>query len=149
MAQMGRPRFLLSDDDFDKLVGMIRIQCTELEICSIFGVTYKTLNRALERRGEPTFSYLYEKHSGEGKASLRRMQWQEAMNGNTTMLVWLGKQALGQRDERALSVRGNVELAPPSIDTSKLSLGALKELRAAMIEDQSAGIEDAEIIEDN
>jgi hypothetical protein len=30
--------------------------------------------------------------------SLRRMQWEKAQTGNTTMLIWLGKQMLGQKD---------------------------------------------------
>lgn len=37
-----------------------------------------------------------EKHCN---ASLKRRQYLEAMNGNTTMLVWLGKQRLGQKDK--------------------------------------------------
>ena len=95
----GRPAFELSDKDFERLLGMIRIQCTQDEICGIFGVTDKTLNEALKRRDEPGFSDLYKKHSDEGKASLRREQWKAAQNGNPTMLVWLGKQMLGQRDK--------------------------------------------------
>ena len=95
----GRPPFELSDSEFEKLVGMIRIQCTQEEICGIFGVTDKTLNEALRRRGEPGFSVLYKRHQDEGKAALRRSQWKLAQDGNPTMLVWLGKQMLGQRDK--------------------------------------------------
>lgn len=95
----GRPAFELSDQDFDRLISMVRIQCTQDEICGIFGVTDKTLNNALKKRGEPGFSDLYKKHSDEGKASLRREQWKAAQSGNPTMLVWLGKQMLGQRDK--------------------------------------------------
>lgn len=95
----GRPAFELSDTDFERLVGMMRIQCTEKEICGIFGVTDKTLNEALRRRGEPGFSDLFKKHQDEGRASLRRSQWKLAQDGNPTMLVWLGKQVLGQRDK--------------------------------------------------
>jgi hypothetical protein len=36
-------------------------------------------------------------------ASLRRKQFEAAMNGNTTILIWLGKQYLGQRDKREMS----------------------------------------------
>jgi hypothetical protein len=32
------------------------------------------------------------------KMSLRRAQLQLALNGNPTMLIWLGKQLLGQQD---------------------------------------------------
>ncbi len=78
---------------------MVRIQCTQEEICGIYGVTDKTLNEALKRRGEPGFSEFYKKHQDEGRASLRRAQWKAAQDGNPTMLVWLGKQMLGQRDK--------------------------------------------------
>lgn len=97
---MARPRKELTDEDFDKLVAMVRIQCTQDEICAIFGMTKETLNARLQERGEESFSTLYKKHSDEGKASLRRMQWKAAENGNVGMLVWLGKQMLGQSDKQ-------------------------------------------------
>ena len=100
--QGGRPPFELSDEEFNKLVSMVRIQCTQQEICGIYGVTDKTLNEALKRRGEPGFSEFYKKHQDEGRASLRRAQWKAAQDGNPTMLVWLGKQMLGQRDRKDL-----------------------------------------------
>lgn len=37
-----------------------------------------------------------------GKASLRRLQWKAANAGNTTMLVWMGKQYLSQTDRQDL-----------------------------------------------
>ena len=40
-----------------------------------------------------------------GKASLRRKQYEVAMGGNCTMLVWLGKQYLGQTDKIDASVK--------------------------------------------
>lgn len=95
----GRPRKELSDQDFDRLVAMIRIQCTQDEICGVFGMTAETLNTRLEERGEGSFSTLYKKHGDEGKASLRRMQWKAAEAGNPTMLVWLGKNMLDQTDK--------------------------------------------------
>lgn len=112
----GRPPFELSDQDFAQLVQMIRIQCTQEEICGILGVTDKTLNNALRRRDEPGFSELYKRYSDEGKASLRREQWKAAKNGNTTMLVWLGKQMLGQTDKAEYSGSFNVNLESDSED---------------------------------
>lgn len=107
----GRPAFELSDDDLAKLINMIRIQCTQVEICNIYGVTDKTLNNALKKIGQPGFSELFKKHQDEGKASLRRSQWKAATEKlNPTMLVWLGKQMLGQRDQVVI---GGDEDAPP------------------------------------
>jgi hypothetical protein len=36
------------------------------------------------------------------RVALRRMQWQTAMKGNTRMLIWLGRQVLGQRDTQEI-----------------------------------------------
>jgi len=36
---------------------------------------------------------------GGRKLSLKRAQWKAAMAGNTAMLIWLGKQDLGQSDK--------------------------------------------------
>ena len=49
----------------------------------------------------------------EGRATLRRAQWQAAMNGVPAMLIWLGKQHLGQRDMSQIehNHRGSVATA--------------------------------------
>ncbi|GEM_PF-1996093 len=124
--QGGRPPFELSADDLAKLINMIRIQCTQVEICNIFGVTDKTLNVALEKAGEPGFSELYKKHQDEGRMSLRRSQWKSATeNLNPTMLIWLGKQVLDQSDkidQRLTSPDGS--MTPK--DTSAAVLAALQ-----------------------
>ncbi len=46
----------------------------------------------------------------QGKASLRRKQYEIAMSGNTTMLIWLGKQALGQSDKQEILQTGPIVL---------------------------------------
>jgi hypothetical protein len=78
---------------------MVRIQCTAEECASIFECSVDTLDRRLKEAGFEGFADFYKKYSGEGKASLRRAQWKAAQDGNPTMLVWLGKQVLGQRDQ--------------------------------------------------
>jgi hypothetical protein len=96
----------MTDKEFDQLVNMIRIQCTAQEICDVLGMSEDTLGRRIAEReieGVKNFADLYKKHQGEGKASLRRAQWKAAQDGNATMLVWLGKQMLGQKDKQELS----------------------------------------------
>lgn len=101
MAKTGPkgPSKPLSDKEFEQLVGMIRIQCTQEEICEVFNMSITTLNRRLKERGEQNFEGLFKKHRSEGKSSLRRAQWAAAQKGNPTMLVWLGKQMLNQVDK--------------------------------------------------
>lgn len=125
----------MDDKMFNQLVAMIRIQCTANEICSVLGMTDDTLNTRLKERGEPNFSELYEKHQGEGKASLRRMQWKNAEKGNPTMQIWLGKQVLDQKDKTEMTGAGGKDFIPAaSVDVSQLSLAALGEIRKAMID---------------
>jgi len=104
MAKTGPkgPMKPMTEKQFEQLVSMIRIQCTAEEICSILGMSQDTLGRRIAERGierVKNFADLYKKHSGEGKASLRRMQWKAAEAGNPTMLVWLGKNMLDQKDK--------------------------------------------------
>jgi transcriptional regulator with XRE-family HTH domain len=93
------PSKILTDQDFNMLLSMVRIQCTQTEICEILGMSDTTLNRRLKERDYENFEDLYKKHNSEGKMSLRRFQWKAAENGNATMQIWLGKQYLGQRDK--------------------------------------------------
>ena len=107
MAKTGPkgPMKPLTDKEFEQLVNMIRIQCTAEEISDVLGMSEDTLGRRIAERkieGVSNFADLYKKHQGEGKASLRRAQWKAAQDGNPTMLVWLGKQMLGQRDKKDL-----------------------------------------------
>jgi len=96
----------MTEKELEQLINMIRIQCTRDEICDILNMSETTLNRRIKEQGiegVDNFEALYKKHQGEGKASLRRAQWKAAQDGNPTMLVWLGKQMLGQKDKQELS----------------------------------------------
>ncbi len=51
----GRPLYDLTDERFATIVGMMKIQCTQDEICAIFELDEKTLNVPLKKRGEDRF----------------------------------------------------------------------------------------------
>ena len=92
---MGRPR---KEIDFNIFEGRCRTQCTEIEIAAIFDVDVDTLNARIKEHYGETFSDVYKKKSAAGKMSLRRAQIKLAEAGNPTMLIWLGKQYLNQKD---------------------------------------------------
>lgn len=92
-----------SDDQYKQFEEMCRIQCTIDEVCLVMDVSDKTLNRLLKERYKEGFSAVFKKFASGGKMSLRRMQYKQAMNGNVTMLIWLGKQYLGQADKQELT----------------------------------------------
>lgn len=93
---MARPR---KEVDIDLLTDLVKIQCTARECASVLHVSEDTLDRRLKEEGYDGFADFFKKHQDEGKTSLRRAQWNAALDGNPTMLVWLGKQYLDQRDK--------------------------------------------------
>lgn len=109
-SNAGRKRIELTDEDWARIIGMIRIQCTAVEICNVMGFSEDTLSRRIaenEALGADNFAELYKKNSDAGKASLRRLQWKSAESGSQTMQIWLGKQMLGQKDRHDLEVGGS------------------------------------------
>lgn len=104
---MGRPKIEI---DFKLVENLCEIQCTGEEIASVLEIDYDTLNSRVKEKYGIGFSEYYKKKAETGKMSLRRMQWKAAERGNTTMLVWLGKQYLGQKDKQELSGDGDQPL---------------------------------------
>lgn len=85
--------------NWEQVDKMCAIHCTGEEQAAILGIDYDTLNSACKReKGKPFSDHFKEKASG-GKMSLRRRQYTTAMDGNPTMLIWLGKNWLGQKDK--------------------------------------------------
>jgi hypothetical protein len=64
--------------------------CTDSEIARWFGIEESTLKY--------NFSEIIAKGREQLKQSLRQAQIRLAMSGNATMLIWLGKNILGQSD---------------------------------------------------
>jgi len=99
-SKMGRPRFVVNWQIVDKLCF---IQCTELEIVSCLECSVDTINRACKREKKKTFAEYRSQKAEGGKHSLRRMQFEAAKKGSGAMLIWLGKQYLGQRERSELT----------------------------------------------
>lgn len=98
----GRPKIKINWEELDKLC---EIQCTLVEISNWFSCSEDTIeNRVKEEKGE-TFSEYYKKKASKGKMSLRRKQIEVANTGNVTMLIWLGKQYLEQKDKQDVSLK--------------------------------------------
>lgn len=103
----GRPRFEINKNLFENLC---EIQCTKEDICTVLGCNEKTLTRWCKDTYKLSFYDIYKKKSETGKSSLRRLQWKSAKKGNATMLIWLGKQYLGQSDKQEVINSGNLNL---------------------------------------
>lgn len=96
MARTGRPKKNIDWDQVDKLCA---IACTGEEIAAFITVDYETLVRAIKRKFKMSFEEYYAQKSVVGTASLRRKQFELAQAGDRTMLIWLGKQRMGQSEK--------------------------------------------------
>ena len=95
----GRPKKELNLALAEKLAA---VMCTQEEIAGILDVSVDTLQR------NPEFCGIYKKAQETAKMSLRRSQYKKALGGDTTMLIWLGKVYLGQKE----TVSQEVSLIP-------------------------------------
>lgn len=82
----------LDPEQFEKLAS---IGATQHEAAHFLGVSPATVEGRLMR---PEFRAAWDRGMSNLKLSLRRQQVKLADTGNVTMLIWLGKNLLGQRD---------------------------------------------------
>lgn len=106
MAKMGRPRKEIEWDIFDKICAMPIYEGTE-EVAERIGLSVDSIERKLkERFGEDsdvTFAGYIRQQRSAFCESILGAQHNAAKKGNATILIWLGKQYLGQRDKVELS----------------------------------------------
>ena len=84
---VGRDKTVIPPEEVYKLA---QIGCKDKEIAEWFGIDSNTLRY--------NFSVELLKGRESLKHSLRRAQISVALNGNPTMLIWLGKNMLGQSE---------------------------------------------------
>ena len=82
-----------------------KLLATQNEMADHFGCCIATIENYMqlpnEDKGveESEFSRLYRHSASKGKTSLRRVQMEKALGGDNTLLIWLGKQVLDQKDK--------------------------------------------------
>lgn len=86
---MARPKkYNIDTKQVESLAGF---GCTNKEIASFFGCSADLI--------EKSYSEFMTKGREKGKIRLRQWQMKAAEKGNVTMLIWLGKQMLGQKEQ--------------------------------------------------
>lgn len=98
----GRPRAIIDWETVDKLC---MLHCTQVEIASVIDISVDTLDKAVKREKGMGFTEYFKIKSAKGKISLRRKQYDIADRGDKTMLIWLGKQWLGQAEKQEITGR--------------------------------------------
>jgi hypothetical protein len=96
--------------NYEFLKALCRIHATDAEIAVALGISIDTITR--RKQTSKKFQQIYYDSQEEGKVSLRRKQWEAAMEGKGWALIWLGKQHLGQVERSEFTGAGGAPLVP-------------------------------------
>ena len=95
--KMGRPVFELDDKNFDVAIQLPMIKA---DICLLMGgCSEDTIEKYVKKRFGKTFSELQSERRQHFRKNILGKQYELAMKGNVGLLIWLGKNYLGQRDK--------------------------------------------------
>lgn len=131
---MGAKPKTWDEADEKRFKSLCQIMCTKAEVCAVMDVDAKTLDRLVDKHfGESvphegarlTFSEAFEVFSARGKMSLRRKQFELALEGDKSMLVWLGKNYLDQTDQRPKPQEHKAEEAQKSDKAKVLEMAII------------------------
>lgn len=96
---MARPKLKINENEVEKLASY---GCKNTEIADFFNCSVDTITGR--------FSDILRKGRAELKRTIRKAQIDFALKGNATLLIWLGKNELGQRDSEAENSLTDAEL---------------------------------------
>jgi len=95
----GRPKAII---DWDKVGKMCEAGGFARGIAATLGITEDTLGNRCKSDLKLDFSEFRQQKLARGDELLKSKQFQVAMTGDKTMLIWLGKQRLGQSEKNEL-----------------------------------------------
>ena len=91
----GRPEHVI---DWKKVDELLIVGCTGSEIAAALGVHQDTIYRHVQSEKGTNFASYAADRRQKGNTLLRQAQFKKAMTGDNTMLIWLGKQTLDQKE---------------------------------------------------
>ena len=98
---MARPK---ADIDWERVDELLEADCEGTEIAAHLGLVPNTLYRRCEIDHKISFSKYLQEKKAKGNSLLKEKQFDIALDGDKTMLIWLGKQRLGQSDKSQQSI---------------------------------------------
>jgi len=92
----GRPQVVI---DWDKVNSLLIAGCSGVQIAGYLGMNEETLYSHCQSEKKEMFSQYSRRFYTKGESILMAKQFEKASKGDNTMLVWLGKNRLKQRDK--------------------------------------------------
>lgn len=105
MSKLGRKEIQI---DKGKLEIAMMYGATCADCAGMFFCSDDTIVRFIKKEYGMNFAEFSDKRQSEIRLKLRQKQIQVALNGNVTMLIFLGKNLLGQSDKQDITQTSNV-----------------------------------------
>ena len=102
----GRPK---SDIDWKKVDELLEAGCSGVEIAANIGVSCPTLYDRCQTDNNKLFSEYSQEKQSKGDSILRKVQFDKALTGDNTILIWLGKCRLKQKEHEDQVITKEVE----------------------------------------
>lgn len=119
---MARPKKELEDikfDGWDQLDALI-IWASQEYCCEKLGMNTDTLAARIKENFGMSFPEYKNKRQETIRINLLKKQYEVAMNGNVSMLIWLGKQHLNQKDKHEETITSEIKVILPDERATKL-----------------------------
>ena len=104
---VGRPKRVFTPEEVAKIEEMAKNNLHTLTIANALGIPEPTLR--------DNFQEVLTQKRAEGKAELSKQQKDACKEGDRTILIWRGKQDLGQADKQEITGKGGGPLLPPQL----------------------------------
>lgn len=103
----GRPKKAF---DWDKLDAILQYGAWCVDCADILDVSKDTVERRIKEKHGLTFDEYRHMKMSRTRMRLAQKQIEAALAGNVTMLIWLGKQYLGQQDKHEVASTAQIKI---------------------------------------
>lgn len=132
-----------TDVEWKTVDEMLMAGCLGTEVAAYYGIHPDTFYKKVEQqKGMGFTAYLQEKRS-KGDALLRTKQYEKALKGDNTLLIWLGKNRLEQREspqEHTVNEDVKKDLSQIQMLLSQLQSARKTEISNVVKEDKSESV---------
>lgn len=92
--------------DWNGVGKYLQAGCSGVEVAGLLGIHENTLYLRCKQDQQMDFVAFRAQKQAHGDGLLKTKQFESAMKGDKTMLVWLGKQRLGQTEKQQVETSG-------------------------------------------
>lgn len=98
-GKRGRPPAAQLAIDKEELIKLLRLYPTRKEASDWFDVSESSMDRFVANNFQMNYEALRQKSFTKTRMQIKKAQIEAALNGSNVMLIWCGKQYLGQMDK--------------------------------------------------